>query len=257
MTNNNSQVFAPLNSFFDHVYVLTLDDAVDRQENVKKVLEGLNWSFFKATDKRNLEPEKFEENNIYDDVRHKSTKRTTRSMKTGEVACSLSHVRMYQDMLDKNYKRILILEDDVLPEYDSLTNFNKIIQQLPDNWEVLMMGYYGEKPPTIKYRFQQAVYKLFHHVHLFNWHKVPMKWIDEICLSDYSEDLFEIGKVLGTHAYAINQSAARKFIDFQTPVILQADRIFNYYKAQNELQAFALKKTMFTLSELSKESSIQ
>ncbi|GAA0856174.1 glycosyltransferase family 25 protein [Aliiglaciecola litoralis] len=254
---NNLQVFESLNTFFDHVYVLTLDDATDRQENIKQVLEGLNWSFFKATDKRNLKPETFEQDNIYDDTLHKNTKRTTRSMKTGEVACSLSHVRMYQDMLDNNYKRILILEDDVLPEYDELKNFNAIIKELPDNWEVLMMGYYGEKPPTFKYRLQQSVYRLFHHLHLFNWHKVPMKWIDEICLSDYSPNLYEIGKVLGTHAYAINQSAAKKFIEYQTPVILQADRIFNYYKSENELHAFALKKTMFTLSELSKESSIQ
>lgn len=254
---NNPSVFDSLNDFFDHIYVLTLDDATDRQENIKRVLDGLDWSFFKATDKRNLAPETFVKDGIYDDVRHKNTKRTTRSMKAGEVACSLSHVRMYQDMLDNNYKHVLILEDDVLPEFEPLKYFDEIMQQLPEDWEVAMLGYYGEKPPTFKYRIQQSVYRLFHHLHLFNWHKVPMKWIDEICLSDYSKDWYEIGKVLGTHAYAINQSAAKKFIEYQTPVILQADRIFNYYKSENELKAFAPKKTMFTLSELSQESSIQ
>ncbi|GAB5382390.1 MAG: hypothetical protein Alis3KO_38490 [Aliiglaciecola sp.] len=254
---NNPAVFDSLNQFFDHVYVLTLDDATDRQENIKQVLEGLNWTFFKATDKRNLNPETFKQDGVYSDAVHKRTKRTSRSMKTGEVACSLSHVRMYQDMLDNNYQHVLILEDDVLPEPQSLIRFNEVMQQLPKDWEVLMLGYYGEKPPTLKYKIQQSIYRLFHRLHLFNWHKVPMKWIDEICLDEYSEDLFSIGKVLGTHAYAINQSAAEKFIKYQTPVILQADRIFNYYKAENELNAFALKKTMFTLSELSKESSIQ
>lgn len=254
---SNTSFFEPLNQYFDHIYVLTLDDAVERQNNIEQVLKGLNWSFFKATDKRNLYPETFEQDGVYNDARHKLTKRTSRSMKTGEVACSLSHVRMYQDMLENNYKHVLILEDDVLPEPQKLQRFREVIEQLPKDWEVLMLGYYGEKPPTLKYKIQQSVYRLFHRLHLFNWHKVPMKWIDEICLSDYSDDLYTIGKVLGTHAYAVNQSAAKKFIEYQTPVILQADRIFNYYKSENELNAFALKKTMFTLSELSKESSIQ
>lgn len=254
---NKADVFKPLNNFFDHIYVLTLDDAKDRQENIANVLSGLNWSFFKATDKRQLDPTKFARDGVYDDERHKNTKRTTRSMKTGEVACSLSHVRMYQDMLDNDYKYVLILEDDVLPEFDALERFDELMQELPKDWEVAMLGYYGEKPPTFKYRLQQSVYRMFHHLHLFNWHKVPMKWIDEICLSDYSNSWYEIGKVLGTHAYAINQSAAKKFIEYQTPVILQADRIFNYFKSENELKAFAPKKTIFTLSELSQESSIQ
>lgn len=255
--SNLSTGFNNLNQYFDHIYVLTLDDAADRQENITKVLNGLNWSFFKATDKNNLDESKFDSENIYDDVKHKNTKRTTRSMKVGEVACALSHVRMYQHMLDNNFNHVLILEDDVLPEYDSLAEFDNVIRQLPKDWEVLMMGYYGEKLPNFKYMIQQKVYSVFHHLHLFNWHKVSKKWIDEICLSEYSNDLYNIGKVLGTHAYAVNQSAAKKFIAYQTPVILQADRIFNYYKADNQLKAFALKKTMFTLSELSEISSIQ
>jgi hypothetical protein len=40
-------------------------------------------------------------------------------------------------------------------------------------------------------------------------------------------------------------------------VRLQADRIFNYYAAQDALNAFALKDTVFTLSELASDSYIQ
>ena len=76
-------------------------------------------------------------------------------------------------------------------------------------------------------------------------------------MKNFSSDVYEIGKVLGAHAYAVSASAAGKFIDYQTPVILQADRIFNYLKATQPLAGYALKDTMFTLSELSKESYIQ
>ena len=252
-----SQHFEALNNYFDKVYVLTLDRATDRQENIRKVLNGLNWEFFKATDKNDLSFEELTKNKVYDDQVHRETKRTSRSMNLGEVACALSHVRMYQDMLDKGYERILILEDDVLPEPEKLVNFAPLMAQLPDDWELMMLGYYGHKLPTTQYKFQQQLYYLFHYLKLFNWHKVEQRWIDNILMRSYSDDLYSIGKVLGTHAYAVTQSAAKKFIEFQTPVILQADRIFNYYSATKELKGFAAKETLFTLSELSKVSSIQ
>ena len=43
------------------------------------------------------------------------------------------------------------------------------------------------------------------------------------------------------HAYAVSDSAAKKFVSYQTPVHLQADRIFNYYAAERPLKAFALR----------------
>jgi glycosyl transferase family 25 len=256
MTDNH-KVFSALNGYFDYIYVLTLTSSIERQNNVNKVLSGLNWSFFFGIDKANLDPSTFARDNIYDDQRHKNTKRTTRGMNLGEVACSLSHRSIFQDMLDKGFDRVLILEDDVLPEYDNLRRFNQVMAQLPTDWEVMMLGYYGEKLSTWNYRLQRSVYRCFHRLHLFNWHKVSTNWINQICLKVYSDDVYEIGKVVGAHAYAVRANAAKKFIDYQTPVILQADRIFNYYKAENELKAFAPKQKMFTLSELSKKSSIQ
>lgn len=252
-----TQHFHALNAYFDKIYVLTLDRAADRQENIKKVLDGLNWSFFRATDKNNFSADVLTDPSIYDDAVHKQTKRTHRSMNLGEVACAMSHVRMYQDMLDNGYERVLILEDDVLPEPQKLKQFEQLVSQLPSDWELLMLGYYGHKEPVFKYKLQQQVYYLFHKLRWFNWGKVEKNWIDNIIMRPYSEGLYEIGKVLGTHAYAVTPSAARKFIEFQSPVILQADRIFNYYQALHGLKAYAPRETLFTLSELSKVSSIQ
>ena len=76
-------------------------------------------------------------------------------------------------------------------------------------------------------------------------------------MQEHSSDIYRIGKVLGTHAYAVSDSAARKFLSYQTPVQLQADRIFNYYAAERPLKAFALRDTVFTLSELAADSYIQ
>lgn len=257
MLQNSSDCFTALNQYFDQIYVLTLPHCSDRQKNVEKVLAGLDWQFFWGTDKKQLNLDSEEGNKLYDDMLHRQTKRTHRSMNIGEVACALSHKRIYQDVLEKGYQRVLIMEDDVLPEIEKLAHFGQVAKQLPQDWELLMLGYYGEKRPSLKSKVQQNLYKFFHFLHLFNWHKVSKSWIEDIQLQDYSDDLFTIGKVLGAHAYAISNTSAEKFVRYQTPVRIQADRIFNYYKAEYGLKAFAVKDTMFTLSELSKISSIQ
>ena len=69
-------------------------------------------------------------------------------MNLGEVACALSHRRIYEDVLTQNYERVLILEDDVIPQPGSLQPFGDIVKQLPEDWELLMLGYYGHKLPT-------------------------------------------------------------------------------------------------------------
>ena len=250
-------LFQPLNRYFDKVYVLTLPHATARQDNVVRVLDGLDWSYFWGTDKKDFSTTQVLAEGIYDDVAHKSTKRTSRSMNLGEIACALSHRNIYQNMLDEGHRRILILEDDVLPQPERIQHFDSVIAQLPEDWELLMLGYYGHKLSTPRYRLQQQIYLAFHYLHIANWHKVSRRWIDNICMQAYSPSLYRIGKVLGTHAYAISAAAAEKFVAYQSPVQLQADRIFNYYAAQHSLNAFALKDTIFTLSELASDSYIQ
>ena len=250
-------IFQPLNRYFDKIYVLSLPHTTARHANVAKVLDGLNWCYFWGTDKKDYSSTQVIEQQIYDDVAHRHTKRTSRSMNLGEVACALSHRNIYQNMLDEGHQRILILEDDVLPQPDQLQYFDSVIEQLPEDWELLMLGYYGHKLPTLRYRLQQQIYLGFHYLRVANWHKVSRSWIDNICMRSHSPDVYQLGKVLGAHAYAVSASAAEKFVTYQTPVHLQADRIFNYYAAQNPLNAFALKNTVFTLSELASESYIQ
>ena len=251
------ETFQSLNRYFDKVYVLSLPHAKARQDNIVKVLEGLEWSYFWGADKKDYSFPEVIEQRIYDDQAHKNTKRTSRSMNLGEVACALSHRNIYQHMLDEGHRRVLILEDDVLPQYDHLQRFDEVISQVPEDWELLMLGYYGHKQASLRYRIQQQIYLGFHHLRIANWHKVSRNWIDNICMQEHSPDIYRIGKVLGTHAYAVSDSAARKFVSYQTPVQLQADRIFDYYDAERSLKAFALRDAVFTLSELASDSYIQ
>ena len=248
--------FTAINDYFDHIYVLTLERAQERHEHIRESLQGLNWSFHYGTDVQNLNQETLISDGIYDDAAHRRTKRTHRSMTVGEVACALSHRSMHQDIVDNGYRRALILEDDAIPIYENLHLFSEQVEELPDNWDLLMLGYYDEKVPSVKHEIQRHIYAAYHHLNLFNWQNVDRQFIRTLCMSPYRNYLYALGKVLGAHAYALSRSAAEKFIDYQTPVILQADRIFNYFKAAHDLNGFALRDKLFIPSEFSKISYI-
>ncbi len=257
MSQHNFSDFADLNRYFDHIYVLTIDGAEDRQSAIVEPLEGLDWTFFYGTHKKNLDIDSVIASGEYNEKKHIAIKRTTRSMNLGEIACAISHRAIYQDIVDNNYQRVLILEDDALPVYQNLATFSSVIDELPEDWELLMLGYYAEKLPTFKYKVQTKIYLMYHYLHLFNWQKVSAEWINNLCLTPYKTGLYTLGKVLGAHAYAVTNVCARKYIDYQTPIVIQADRVFNYYEGISIDKAFAVKEKIFTLSELSKSSYIK
>ena len=52
----------------------------------------------------------------------------------------LSHLSIYKDMLSKNYKRILILQDDVVFRDGFISHFNNVLNSIPSNCEVVNIG---------------------------------------------------------------------------------------------------------------------
>lgn len=257
MVQHNPEDFLALNNYFDHIYVLTIEGAENRQKAIAAPLEGLDWSFFYGVHKKNLNLDALISSGEYDEEKHLATKRTTRSMSLAEVACAMSHRAIYQDVLDNNYQRVLILEDDVLPLYENLNNFQYAVDELPDDWDLLMLGYHSEKPQTLKYKIQTKIYLLYHYLHLFNWHNVSVELIKSLCMVKYKTQLYTLGKVLGAHAYAISNACAKKYIAYQTPIIIQSDRVFNYHDPGSKNKTFAVKKKLFTFSELAKSSYIK
>ncbi len=245
-----------LNQFFDHIYVLTLERAHHRRRHIESECAGLSYSFFYGVDKLQLDRETLIKKGAYDDERHRRGKRTHRGMNLGEIACAMSHRNIWQDAIDHGYQSILILEDDIHLERSRLASFAKAMSELPHDWELLMLGYYSEKYPSFKSRLQRATYQLYNRLHLFNWDKVSRAFIDNLLMQGYTENLYRIGKLVGGHAYALRLETCRKFVAYQTPVFLQADRIYNYYLSEHGLNAFALKDKLFTLADTANDSMI-
>ena len=252
-----SGVFTPLNDYFDGIFVITLDGYEARQNSIKQNMQGLNFEFWFGTDKRELDDSVLLDNSQYDNESHQNIKRTHRSMSLSEYACACSHRGIYQHMLDNNLQRVLIFEDDAVPDLQELNHFAQRIATLPEDWKVVLFDYYGSHYENTKGLLRRQIYKIYHYLRISNWHTVSLPLIDKMLMRPYNTHFYLAGRLSGAHAYSISLDAAKYYCDYQQPVKLQADRIFYYAQGLDGNSVFACKKPMFLRGELSEVSSIQ
>lgn len=146
-----------------HVYCINLERRDDRRERAATEFarEGLDVEFFRATDGRREAPR-----DIY--------------LTPGEYGCAMSHVRVWRDMIAKNHRVALILEDDVELCLNFKDKLNEVLQEatLVPGWDMIFIGY-----------------------------------ITPIIRRPVTNNLFE-GSPLATHSYIINLECARKLAAF-------------------------------------------
>lgn len=98
----------PMNENFP-VFVISLKSDIERREKIAKLLDDVNidFEFFDAIDYRS---DKFK--SIINNASANSHAKYV-DMTEPEMACTLSHLAVYQQIIDRNLQWALILEDDV------------------------------------------------------------------------------------------------------------------------------------------------
>ena len=231
--------FTTLNNFFDNVYVITLQSAIERQEAIKKNLEGLAYEFFIGADKKDHSIQELIQTGIYDETLAKKNHRYHKTFSSGQVCCAWSHKKVYEDVISKGYKKVLIFEDDVSPT-KHLEMFPKIIEDLPANWELLYLDYNkNEKGNSLKQNW--------YHIQRFfggiTWNHTTIKNL-------YPKDITQHIATAGYHdyadAYAITISAAEKLIQLQTPISYLADNLLPTAATTEFINGFIAKPKLFS-----------
>jgi hypothetical protein len=146
-----------------HIYCVNLEKRIDRRESVGTEFEreGINVEFFPATDGRIDTP-------------------TGLDVNPAEYGCSMSHTRIWRDIVDKGHQHALIFEDDVR----LVTNFGLKLKNIMEevegtDWDIIHLG------PLIP-----------------------------IIKRDVTNSLYE-GQPLGTHAYIMTLECAKKIAPFK------------------------------------------
>lgn len=239
-----------LQEYFDKVFVVTVPRFRDRQEKVRRRLEGIGFEFFYGADKETLTDDFIAREYHYDKKNSLAVRQYFPPLNPGELACSLSHRMIYQAIVENDWKRVLILEDDVVPDPDNLVLLRDCLAELPPDWELFYLGYLKNENRSAGSRIKQGWYSFMARLGMSH---LPLGMIRNRLPRPYSRHLWRAGFHDCTHAYAVSLSGAKKLLAAQSPVTQRADNLLSLLVLQNRVRAFATKKFLFN-QEVFKDS---
>ena len=230
-------------SLLSNIYVITIKRNLDRQVRMTKLLSkhNLQFSFIEGVDGEQLDKEKSRQ--FFDE--DKSRLRLGYVITKNEIACSLSHIKALKTFLeDEKQDYALFLEDDIsISNFESLEIAVKLMPK-PNKWDLLYLGYQqmNMKTPLNIYLKWLLVYPILNALKLKRY---DLQKIKRIFGRPYNNYWFRAGSHNNAHAYIVSKSAAKKIIDYNTPVHLQADVVLMDMIVEGKLRAFALNKPLF------------
>ncbi len=176
-----------------------------------KQLQRLNLDFeiIDAVDYQNLSEAEF--NNLSDQEAVNSNPFLTK----GAIACALSHVKVYQKIVDEKLEKALVLEDDaILPENIQMLLHNIENEILED--EVISLNYYSHPNKTIELSKHGAM---------------QLNKEEQLV---YPVDLKQ---VVSAMAYVITHDVAKKMSEKLLPISIQADH-WSYHFDKGAFNSF-------------------
>lgn len=224
-----------LNDYYDKAYVISVKSAEHRRDRFAERFAGLNYSFFFGADKNNISINELIEKNMYSEELAKKHHRYTKTMMPGEIACALSHRMIYEDMLQNNYSRVLIFEDDAVPDPKGLEMIPAILSEIPANCELLMWGWGKNEEDDFMASLKKYRYHIQHTLGLLKWdHTI----INNLFAKPFSAHLKKGGFHDYAHAYGITRAAAEKLIQMQTPIQYIADNLLAHAITKNIVSGY-------------------
>lgn len=207
------------------IFIVNLERRPDRKETMINKLNNIgikNYEFINAVDGKKL-PDDLSD--VYDE---KKAVEIHRAMRRTEVACSLSHLNIAKIIVEKNIDYAIVLEDDV----NFMQGFKELVKsfELESNkFDFLLLGNFSSN------QFFNGKLKVTN---------TPDTIVDPRGIIYLDKKEFTIGGIPihkphhtsctlnyihGSHAYIISNRGARKLLEYNTPVIYEADNVWNYH----------------------------
>lgn len=186
-----------------HIYIVSLKQDVEKREVISNTLEelGLQFSFIDAIYGKDLSEE------VLNSIRAKSVGKLLNRkfpLTPGEIGCSLSHLAVYQNILDHKLDWACILEDDVILDkrFKNFINTFKGNELNPESLYIL-----GGQNRLV----ERQIIKSIRNIKIIGGQKFPKTIKSEAV-------------IYGTCCYLMNAALAEKLIkEFQTKFMLADD----------------------------------
>ena len=150
--DNKNKINRPfLNDYFDCIYLVNLKKEVNRRITASFHLKNnnINYTLFEAVNGYTAEGIKFfneyQKNlgklNRYTEFNELEIKRGKRFIESaGAIGYINTYLKILQNAKTQGYKRILILEDDILLHPNFMSKFHQFISAIKENWKIIQLG---------------------------------------------------------------------------------------------------------------------
>jgi glycosyl transferase family 25 len=228
----------------DFVFVVTIQGEEERQDQTRKVLEeyGLPFQFFYGSDLRHCSIDQLAAEGVYDPSPKLIEGRPL--LTPGEVGCASSHRSLAERVIAGEYKSVLVLEDDMLIISSNLIELEKSLLEIPVDWNLLYLGY-NKNNLTMPLSVRLKLQSWYPVRYWLGSKKHNPSTIRRIYRRNYNSHWFRAGCFNGTHAFAIDQSAAQYLVDLQTPIKYEADVALQHLVRFSGLQAYCPRYDIF------------
>ena len=125
--------------FKPKIFVINLARSTERKRHMERVLGSLplEYEFVEAVDASDLTDEYIRE--VYDDVACRRNIR--RPLAKTEIACALSHIKVWELMLSRGLEDVFVMEDDVyVKDEEAFLEVLKAKYRYPKKWELILFG---------------------------------------------------------------------------------------------------------------------
>jgi len=195
-----------MNNFIENIYVINMDKDTERLNNIYKECNKNNIKFERCTGVDASKLSIKEKNNYV-------TKFCQNFCTNSMIGCGISHIKIYEDVIKKNYNNVLILEDDIYFIKNFQKKLNSILEELPKDYDILYIGAVGLSNKKISFDFN-LIFKLISNKN----NKQDTNYKNIFC------PIFP----LGTHGYIISNKGCKKILKMFNKVNYHIDFQINY-----------------------------
>lgn len=236
-----------INSFFDKIFIISIKRNQNRLDCFTQNNPELNFEVFDGVDGSTLFPSiefvgKFPKSFFVD---HELSYDRCKHWNKGQLGCAMSNLFLQKEIIKRRLKNALILEDDAKLLSINFPVFDAAINELPQDWDLLYLGY---NAPTkwAENRFTRTFVKMKHFVSPIIKDGLSSKKLSKNFFSSYfSRHLKIAGVYAGTHAYGLSYHGAKKIVEIDTPLSYGFDTTLMYANYHKLIKGYALRDPLF------------
>lgn len=197
-----------INKIVDKVYVINLEKDKERLEYITAQLKAQDIEFerFEAVDG----------SKIKDDIR--LTSQCNTRCPDGLKGCAISHRTLWETMIEKDYKNILILEDDAILNSNLNSELQLSWNEVPNDFDILYLG------------------STFYCGDTSSYNKLVTKLTNRK-IENISENILKTEGCGGLYGYIISLSGAKNLM--KEPIGFHVDDFINGQVQKYSLNAYA------------------